>query len=73
MDVPNLRAANFNVGSEKLDYTTTTQAIQNEAKMQSEKISVSQMKQDQMDRMIKARTAQFQVGTDKNDYSTSVN
>jgi len=41
----NMRAANFVVGTEKLDYTTTTQTIQNEAnKQEGEKISVTQMK-----------------------------
>jgi hypothetical protein len=30
------------------------------------------MKQDQIERMIKARSAQFNYGCDKNDYQTSV-
>lgn len=30
VDVPNLRGSNFNVGTTKVDYTTTTQAIQND-------------------------------------------
>jgi hypothetical protein len=44
--MPNLRAANFKVGTEQLDYTTTTQAIQKEAAQQGEKISMSKMKQE---------------------------
>ena len=32
---------------------------------------MDKMKQDQLERMIKARQAQFQYGSDKNDYNTS--
>lgn len=72
VDVPNLRSANFNVGNEKVNYTTTSKAIQSDFDRQYERVPVEKMKQEQLDRMIKARQAQFQYGSDKNDYNTSV-
>ena len=72
VDVPNLRSANFSVGNQKLDYSTTTKQIQSEVQKQGETINVHQMKMDQRERMIRARSAQFQYGIDKQDYSTSV-
>lgn len=45
VDVPNLRQANFQVGNEKLDYTTTTQAIQSSMKrLDTAQVSASQLK-----------------------------
>lgn len=59
VDVPNLRSANFSVGNQKLDYSTTTKQIQSEVQKQGETINVHQMKLDQRERMIRARSAQF--------------
>lgn len=71
VEVPDLRATNFNVGNDKLSYKTTTNDNQSNLSNCQGSLSKEQ-KEAQRERMLKARKAQFQYGRDQTDYQTSV-
>lgn len=63
VDVPNLRSANFNVGNDKLTYTTTAHSTQAAINAQNQTNDTqANSKQQQVERVQKARSAQFSYG-----------
>lgn len=73
-DAPNLRKSNFAVGSDKLDYSTTTREVQNNFSAQMKDVNPLQeaenKKQAQKERVQNARAAQFKYGNDAVNYDS---